>query len=390
MRSELMRQACGLVLIVVLAGSGCAKIRGITGSDDNATPPSPLPSIATPLAIQTRWSRTPTGGARSLYLKLVPAVSEKRIFVAGFRGELSALDLKSGEEIWSKDTKLKISGGPGYGEGLVLVGTEEGEVAAFKALDGAKVWQTRVSSEVLAAPQADRRIVVVRTVDGKVFGLRADDGKATWVYDRSVPALSLRGTSAPVLTGNAAIAGFDSGRIVSIGIDDGRELWESRVSAPTGRTELQRLVDIDAEPVVQDDVLYVVTYQGRVVAMDRDSGDILWRREMSSHSGLAVDHQRVYVTDTEGVIWAVSRDTAATLWRQEKLAARRLGTPAVFQDYLLLGDFEGYVHWISTETGELRGRARIDDDGVLVRPVVVGDVVYVLGNGGTLAALQLP
>lgn len=378
----------GPVLSLVLL-SGCAKVTDLFGSD-NSTPPSPLPNIASPLEVKTRWSREVGGGARALYLKLVPAVSRERIFVAGYRGELTAMDRATGQEIWSVGTKLRISGGPGYGDGLVLVGTEEGEVAAFKETDGSPAWKAHVSSEVLAAPQVARGMVVARTVDGKVFGLRVADGATAWVYDRAVPALTLRGTSAPVLSADIAICGFDSGRIVAIGIDDGREIWEGRAGVPTGRSELQRLVDVDAEPVIAQGVVYVVTFQGRVAALDIGSGDTLWRREMSSYSGLAVDDHRLYITDTEGVVWALSRDTSASVWRQEALRARGLGPPAVYRGYILVGDFEGYVHWLSSETGDVVGRARVGDDAVRVRPVVVGDTVYVLGSGGALAALTLP
>lgn len=359
-------------------------------SDDITTPPSPLPKLAASLEIRTLWSRSVTSGARSHYLKLVPAPAQDRIFVAGFRGELSAQSLDNGDTLWSTRTRLRISGGPGQGEGLVVVGTEEGEVAAYAAADGKSLWKAQLTSEVLAPPQISDGVVVARTVDGRLFGLRVSNGEVMWVYDRSVPSLSLRGTSAPALGEGLAICGFDSGRIVAVGLQDGNEVWEARASIPSGRTELQRLVDVDAEPVIADGVTYAVTFQGRLAAIDLASGDTLWRREMSSHSGLALDERRVFVSDTEGIIWAVSRDTSATLWRQESLKGREIGVPAIYKGYLLVGDFEGYVHWLDAANGEILGRVQVDGEGVFVRPVIADDAVYVLGSGGVLAALSAP
>ncbi|MGK0168627.1 MAG: outer membrane protein assembly factor BamB [Gammaproteobacteria bacterium] len=378
------------LLGALIALAGCTRVNSILGRDDNSQTPSPLPTITNPINVQTLWSKSATRGARSHYLKLVPAVSETHIFAAGFRGELTALDLLTGDERWAVDTGLAISGGLGQGDGIVLLGTEEGEVAAYDAQNGDHLWTAKVSSEVLAAPQIAQDMVVVRTIDGKVFGLRASDGSAAWAYDRNVPTLSLRGTSPPVVHGGLAISGFDGGRLVALNISDGSTDWETRITVPSGRTDLQRIVDVDAEPVVRDGVVYAVTFQGRVVAVDITTGKTVWRRNMSSHSGLAAGEAQLFVADAEDTVWSLSRDTSSSLWRQEKLKARKLGPPAIFKDYVLLGDFEGYVHWLSASTGEILGRVQVDDDQILVKPIVVGDIVYVLGNGGTLAAYTLP
>ena len=390
------RQSTWLARAIVLCIAttllcGCARVTGLFDrSSSNSVKPNPLPTLTGSFQPRTVWAQSVNDGARSHYLKLVPAVLGNRLFVADFRGNLSAHRLDTGETVWSERTRLPISGGPGAGEGLVVAGTEEGEIAAFSAADGKSQWKVQLTSEILAAPQIAEGVVVVRTVDGRLYGLQASNGKTIWIYDRSVPTLSLRGTSAPALSDGLAVGGFDSGRIVAVGLTDGREVWEARVSVPSGRTELQRLVDVDAEPVIADGVTYAVTFQGRLVALDARTGEALWRREMSSHSGIALDERRIFVSDTEGVIWGLSRDTSSTLWRQEKLKGRRLGAPATYRGYLLVGDFEGYVHWLDAATGEILGRVRVGDDEVLVRPVVAGDVVYVLGNGGDLAALSAP
>ena len=378
-----------LLTFVVL--TGCAQVSGLLNrTKDNAIPPNPLPTLRIPFEIRTLWSHAVTDGARTHHLKLVPAIGENRVFVAGFRGKLNALALDSGRRLWSVNTQFRISGGTGYGEGLVVVGTEEGEVVAFSDVDGKLAWKSQLTSEILAPPQVADGIAVVRTTDGRLFGLHMKNGEALWVYDSPVPSLSLRGTSAPALNRYLAICGFDSGRVVAVGLKDGREIWEARASIPVGRTELQRMVDVDAEPVIADGVVYTVTYQGRLAAIDLDTGNILWRRDMSSHSGLTLDEQRIFVSDTEDFIWALSRETGATLWRQEKLRGRKVGAPAVFQKHILIGDSEGYVHWIDTATGEIVGRTHVDEKGIFVRPVVAGDTVIVLGNGGQLAALVPP
>lgn len=321
------------------------------------------------------------------YLALIPAVDGGRVYAADLEGEVEAIDAASGDVIWSVDLDVPASGGPGVGEGLVLVGTGNGEVLALAAADGALVWRTRVSSEVLAPPLAARGIVVVRTGDGKIVGLSVGDGSRLWVYDRTVPALTLRGTSTPALVGDGVVAGFDSGRLVALTIADGQAAWEATVAVPRGRSELERMVDIDADPLVVGNVVYTVTYQGQLAALDLASGSVLWRREMSAHSGFAADDANLYLTDATSHVWAMERTSGASVWRQTRLERRDLTAPAVIGRHLAVADFEGWVHWLRAEDGEIVARVDVGD-AVIARPVASDGVLFVYERDGTLTALR--
>jgi len=368
---------------------GCSSFGNPFRDTSNIEPPEPLPDIEATARVVTAWSRNVGAGAGRSYLRLRPAVAEDAVYAAERDGDVAAYDVATGDQRWESSTDTPISGGPGVGEGLVIVGTSDGEVLALAADSGKVAWRRRVSSEVLSAPIASQGVVVVRTQDGKLVGLRAADGERLWVYDRAVPALSLRGTSAPVVAGSSVVAGFDSGLLVALALKDGALLWESRIATPSGRSELERLVDIDADPVVAGAWVYVVTYQGRIAAVDRVTGDVAWRRDMSSHAGLGVDGRNLYVTDADSFVWSLDRDSSASLWRQDKLARRALTPPAVLDRHVAVGDFEGYVHFLDREDGRLAARVSVDGDGIAAAPVVAGDLLLVYGLGGTLTALRV-
>jgi outer membrane protein assembly factor BamB len=328
-------------------------------------------------------------GAGRLFLKLRPAIDDERVYAATRDGRVRAFDARTGESIWDTDTDRPLSGGPGVGDGLILLGTSDGDVLALGEKTGEIEWRARVSSEVLSAPQAQGGIAVVRTIDGKLFGLSSDDGTRLWVYDRTAPVLTLRGTSSPVLAEGTAVAGFDSGQIVAVALNNGQPLWETRVAVPRGRTELERMVDIDADPVIDASTVYVVTYQGQVAALELFSGQVIWRRDMSSHAGLGVGPENVYVTDDTSHVWALNRGNSASMWRQAKLEARRVSPPAVFGRYVVVGDLDGYVHWLRKDDGQFVARVRVDSNSIVAAPVATPFAVYVYGSGGELAALQI-
>lgn len=395
MHERLSRSACGaprlaaaLALLASIALAGCGGGSWF-GSSDNREPPMELVEFSPSATFTEVWSTDVGSGAGKRYLKLTPAVANGRVFAADVDGDVQAFDLAGGERLWETDTDRRISGGPGAGDGLVLVGTIDGEVVALEAETGEQRWVARVSSEVLSAPVASDGIVVVRTHDGKLEGLDSGSGERLWVYDRTVPALSLRGTSAPVLGGDAVIAGFDSGRVVSLALRTGQLLWESRVAVARGRSELERLVDIDADPVLDGGELFVVTFQGQVASLDRLGGELLWQRDMSSHAGLAVGGRSVYLTDEDSQVWGLDRDSGASLWRHEDLQRRALTQPAALRGAVLVGDFEGYIHALDATDGRLLSRIRVDSNGVVTAPLVVDDFVVIYGRGGNLSVLRL-
>ena len=379
-----------LVLGLLAAGlSGCGVSDRLAGGEDHALEPSELVDFEATVEVERRWRCRIGSGVDERFLKLRALPFDGLVLAAGHDGDVSACDAQSGDRVWRVDTEAPLSGGPGAGDGLVVVGTLDGEVIALDAEQGAQVWRTRVSSEVLAPPLAARGVVVVRTGDGKLFGLASRDGRRIWVYDRTMPVLTLRGSGAPALFEDTVIAGFDGGRVVSISLSDGQTRWESAVAVPSGRSELERIVDIDADILVADETVYVVTFQGQVTALDARLGAVLWRRELSSHAGMGLNRSSLFVSDDMSHVWAFDRSSGASLWRQQRMEGRELGAPVGFGDYVVVADAEGYVHWLRREDGQFAARIRVRD-GVLAPPVAAGDTVYVLDRGGTLSALVLP
>ena len=383
-------RAATLLVLGALATvpAGCGLGDRLKGGEDHALPPAELVDFEASVEVETRWRCRTGSGVDDHFLKLRPVHSGNLVFAAGHEGEVAACDAETGDRVWRTATGAPVSGGPGVGEGLVLVGTIDGEVIALDAERGEPRWRAGVSSEVLAPPLAAQGVVVARTGDGKLFGLDGRDGRRIWVYDRTMPVLTLRGTGAPALFEDTVIAGFDGGRVAAVSLADGQTRWESAVAVPSGRSELERIVDIDADLLVADETVYVVTYQGQVTALDARLGTVLWRRDMSSHAGMGLDHANLYVSDEMSHVWALDRSSGASLWRQQRLEGRGLGAPARLGGHVIVADAEGYVHWLRREDGQFAARTRVRD-GVLAPPVVAGDAVYIHDRGGTLSALAL-
>jgi outer membrane protein assembly factor BamB len=270
-----------------------------------------------------------------------------------------------------------------------VVGSSDADLIALDAETGEQRWRTSVSSEVLSVPQIYRGIVVVQTVDGNLAGLDAASGERLWIQGRTVPVLTLRGTSTALVEGGAVIAGFANGKMTALDIGSGAPVWEAVVAVPSGRSELQRMVDVDANPVVRDGVLYVASFQGQMAAVGLQNGRVLWNRDMSAYAGIAVDSGQVYVSDENSEVWALDRDSGASLWKQGALRRRALTGPTVAGGYVAVGDFAGYVHLLSRLDGSIAGREKVDGKGILASPVALGDRLLVLGAGGKLVLYRL-
>lgn len=377
-----------LCCIVVLGGCTIAQSVSnyISGGEDNAEPPAPLVEFRQKLNVITLWSKNTGRGADNQYLKLAPVIVNQRLYIASSDGELSAIDATNGQSIWSFDTDINITGGPGFGENTILVGTDEGEVVSYTADSGKEIWRAQVSSEILSPPQRAEGIVIVRTLDGKLFALNGDDGKRLWIYDRTVPSLTLRGTSTPVINNGVVIAGFDGGRLAALELHTGKLMWEARIATAKGRSELDRMVDIDSEPLIIEGVIYVTSFQGNMTAVQLETGRILWTRDISSYAGFSADEKNIYVTDANSYIWAFDRFSGTSVWKQEKLKSRAITAPASIGDYIVVGDFEGYLHWMSKFSGDFVARTKLSNKRIIVAPVVVGKLLYAVGSRGKLVA----
>ena len=341
------------------------------------------------MRLDKQWSRSVGDGQGDLYELLQPAVDGSSIYAASAEGRVMAMQRENGDVLWKQDLDLPISGGVGVGGGLVLVGTLKGDVIALDAANGEQKWRTRVPSEVLAAPATDGDVVIVQTQDDKLIALDASTGNQRWVYENTVPVLTLRGTGAPIIAGRMAIAGLASGKVVAVDVQRGLPIWETRVAVPQGRSELDRVVDIDGGLTLVDNVIYVASYQGRAAALDLASGRVIWQREASSYAGVAEGIGSVYVSDASGTVEALDGRSSSSLWSNDALARRQLSAPAVFSSNVVVGDLEGYVHLLSQVDGRFVGREKVDGDGVRVRPLVVDRWMYVYGNSGKLVAYTI-
>jgi len=350
--------------------------------------PNELSDFDKTLEVKTLWDTDIGSGTDNLRLRLIPRVDGGRVYAADSEGQVQALDSLTGKRIWKTDLDLPLSGGPGSGEGLVLLGTSDGEVVALNADNGEQLWKAQVSSEVLSVPAAASGVVVVHSIDGKLVGLNAVDGKQLWLYSRKVPVLTLRGTSSPKINGGVVYTGFAGGKLVAIDLQKGFVQWEASITAPSGRSELERMVDIDGDPFISDGTVYVATYQGELAAVSEYSGTLLWRRKLSSYSGVDADWRNLYITDDMGNVWGINTENGAAMWKQDKLLNRRLSAPAVVDGYVVVGDFEGYLHWLSHDDGKMVARTRVGGQAITAAPVMSDGVVYVFGDGGALAAVQ--
>jgi len=384
------------IIALLVSLSGCSSINFWKKDNTRTDAPAPLVEFKPQIQMQRLWRENVGDTSDDPYVKLTPAIQGKRLFVATLEGAVHAYDAETGKSLWETDLKLPIRGGPGLGDTMVLVGSNNGDVVALSQDDGKVLWKAKVSSEVLAMPREKQGVVVARTVDGKLFGLNREDGARRWIYERSVPILTLRGTSAPVFAGNLVISGFDGGQLVAVSLKDGYAVWETRVALPTGRFDIERMVDIDGELTVIGNAIYAVTLHGQVAAVDVNSGGVFWRREMSSNAGLSIHEKNLYITDEKSHVWALDRRNGEPLWHQEELQHRKLTAPVGFRpvgfgDYVAVGDFEGYLHILNANDGHILGRVHADKKGIASPPIVDRDTdtLYVYGRGGTLTAFRI-
>jgi len=371
----------------ILASLGFLALVGC-GDDKDVDPPAELVDITATRDVNQLWSVSLGGDAERLRLALRPAVANGVVYAASHDGEVAAFAAQNGKRAWSVKTKLPLSAGPEVGEGAVVVGSSEGDLLALDAASGKERWRTSIKSEILARPLIVNDVVVIRTVDGHIEALSMTDGARRWSVDEQVPRLTLRGTSPPVLAGDRIVAGFDNGRMIAIDVRNGDVLWDTIVNAPSGRTELERLADIDSPPRVSGDDIFVVGFQGRVAMLALDSGQIWWARDASSYRGFAMDDTTLYLTNSDSVVIAMRKSDGAVQWEQKGLRRRGLSAPAIDGDALIVGDFEGYLHWLDKSTGEIVARRKAGGDRISNAAVVDDGRAFLQTDGGKLLALK--
>lgn len=358
-------------------------------ASDNVEPPAKLTDIAKPaLKIHDLWSRSIAGNDAVMRLNLTPASDGSNVYAATHAGSIYALSLADGSIRWQTKTRLPLSAGPAVGQGIVVTASSGGEVVALDPGTGKILWKSDVDGEILAVPAIGPGMVVVRTTDGRIVALAADSGRELWKASYDVPRLILRGAADPVITENMVIEGMSGGQLVSLNPDDGKQLWSATVATPKGSNELARIADVNGVMGVSGDSIYAAAYHGPVVAVSRANGQVLWSRDIASYTGATADKDEVYVTDLESGVWALDRSNGAPIWTQPVLRARALTVPVPYGDAVVVGDLQGYIHFISKRDGSLMARDRLGGDPITAPPLVVGDVLIIQSDDGKIGAFK--
>jgi outer membrane protein assembly factor BamB len=346
-------------------------------------PPAALEEFKPTYTAKIDWSSNIGATERYDY---TPALDSSAVYAANAKGEITKLDATNGNQLWRINVGEPISGGVGIGTGIVLVGSKKGYVHAYDTA-GKALWKAKVSSEILSAPRYFDGLVIVRTGDNHIFGLDATDGTRKWVYERVAPALSLRSSVGIVVDSGAVYAGFAGGKLVAIRADNGKLLWEATVAQPKGVTEIERIADITSLPFVDGPLVYAVAYQGRIAAVDRRSGKVVWNRDISSYTGLSAEDGKVYVSHALGSVYSLSNEQGKSFWRQPGLLNRRISAPLPMGSVVAVGDLEGYVHFLARDDGSFAARIKLDDDAVmsLVAGTKSGQLIVETRDGGLYA-----
>ena len=363
LRRPLSAASLGALVAAALLLSGCSLFHSSSSKKKDekaAEKPTVLVPLVNHIEIQRVWETKISGEAPKLRLGLLVAADGDRVFVASHKGAVEALDLKTGKRLWRRELKAPLSAGPSAGQGLIIVASSKGEIIALSQGDGSPIWRVRINSEILSAPAISADLVVVRAVDGKLHGLSIKDGLESWLVDQQVPKLSMRGTSAPLLTGDLAVSGFDNGRVLAINRHNGTTVWDAAVGQAHGSTELARLIDVDAPVIGEGDDLFAVAFQGRVVHLKRDTGEVLWTRDMSSYRGLALDANSAFISVADGSVVRLDRKNGTEQWTQKALVRRQITAPVIYGGYPVVADAGGVIHWLDPTTGDFVARALID------------------------------
>lgn len=314
---------------------------------------------------------------------------KEQLFTAGSSGDVVAVDL-NGKNIWKQALKNSITAGPVLFENKIFVTTSAAKLFCLDAINGKILWDTAISSDSLAAPSISGNMVFIHTLDGGLSGLSIQDGRQLWRMSSVVPNITLRRGSSPVVHGNYLIAGFANGKLFAINKESGSILWAHNISNPKGRSELQRMTDISADPVILDNTVYAVSYQGNLTAIKLDTGELLWEKELSSYAGIIVDKHAVYISTIDGRVLAMDNKTGTVFWVQDDLEGRTLSKPVVFNNYLVVADKDGNLHFLDKLYGYIKGRTFLDSSGISIAPLVTNEnQLYILTNNGYLKILEI-
>jgi outer membrane protein assembly factor BamB len=376
-------RASAVVLMAVAFMIGCS-------ASDTFEQPAQLPDVNQQVSFERVWNVTVGDGHDGEFLYLAPLNADDVVYAASTDGELLALNAETGKQIWKNSVKDRIFAGVGGDAKQLYLVSRDADLLALSREDGRELWRASLPTEVLSAPQSNGSLVVVQTTDGRVLAFNAADGEKRWQYDSVVPALSVRAAAAPLVGADVIISGFANGKLLALSAESGQPLWQYEVGAPQGRTELERLVDITSQPLVLENAILAVGYQGKLALIDLRTGNDIWSKTASSLHSPMVSNGNIFLASANGDLVAMRGSDRRDLWTQDKLAWRQLTQPVPFDDYLVVGDFDGYLHVVSQKSGELVGQMKFDGDGIRVPAQRLSNGnLLIFGNGGKLAAYGL-
>lgn len=376
-----MRRGIPLLLLAMLT-SACST------TTSNTPEPQDLADIKQQLDISEVWSRDFGSMNEHVSMRLQPAIDNNALFTIDTDGDVKAYRKDNGETIWESSLDLEITAGLGISDNHLYAVSTKGDLLALSRTDGSVVWKKELGSEVLAPPVSAEGHVLVQTIDGRLVSLSSSTGKQRWVYQRREPALSLRGTSTPMVFRDIVVSGFGGGLLVAVRLKDGRLIWERPVSIPSGRNQVQRLSDVDTSPMIAGVRLFAASYQGKLIALDMRTGRKSWSKNVSSYQSMSADNRNIYLTDEFGVVRAYDQSSGTNIWKQDKLRGRRVSAPVVAGSYVVVGDLDGYTHWLDSSNGSFVGRYRPASDPVVSQPLVQNNTIYVSTTGGNIVAMR--
>ncbi|PJD95680.1 MAG: outer membrane protein assembly factor BamB [Legionella sp.] len=378
-----------LILALCTLVQGCSKIDDYMLGKDNTPKPKALEQITAKINTTTKWSMPAgTSSKGHGYLKLKPVANKGAIYIADQSGLVQSIAQSSGKILWSQPLKTGLVSGPAIGDGVIAVGTNRSSLVLLSQNDGSKLWTAKLSGELLAPPAIAQHRLIAKTIDGKVYAFDLKTGKQLWMVEHGAPNLILKASSSPVVMDNLVLIGFPDGKLDALELQTGRLLWQRSIAYATGASDVERLVDIDADPIIQGDVVYLASYQGYVGALSLDNGEFIWRKSASIYKDMTLHSNTLYYTDSNDVVWSLNASTGMVNWKQKTLKARDVTEPVLWGNYLIVGDKTGYLHFIEPQTGEFIGRTSLSS-GVSIAPIVIGKKLYVLTNNGLLNQLMV-
>lgn len=368
---------------------GCSKLDDYMLGKDNTPKPKALKKIQDKVNVATNWTVSVGKASKNNeYLRLKPVIEGNTIYVADASGFVQAVHTNNGEIKWTTPLKHGLVSGPTVANGYIAIGTNNSSVVVLHQGSGKKLWQTKVSGEVLSPPVIAHRKVIVKTIDGKVYAFSASDGKQLWTAEHGSPSLILKASSSPIVMGNLLLIGFSDGKLDALDIDTGRVVWQRSIVYAAGSSDVERLVDIDADPIVESNVVYLATYQGFIGALSLSDGQFVWKKPGSVYKNMLLNGNTLYVTDSHDVLWSLDKSSGRVNWKQTALKARALTEPSLIKGDIVIGDKTGYLHFLDSQTGEILARSKISG-GISISPSVIGSKLYVLTDNGMLNQLSV-